>query len=120
MPPFVWTRSVRRTIWLWDSVQSAPRGRPATPLPLRWPDKTAAEILDYSLDASALLTGPTDSIALTVNATGSFNLLTTAVHCGIATLWLSGGIAGADGLVDLTLTAISGRRVHRIVRLFTS
>ncbi|WP_428485932.1 hypothetical protein [Rhodopila sp.] len=107
-----------RAIPLFDQAIAAPRGAIATILPLRWPAKLAAATLDFALDASALQATPTDILAATLNASTNVQaVMPPVVIGGLVTLFLSGGIAGADGLLDLTLTTAAGRQVRRIVRL---
>jgi hypothetical protein len=102
---------------LWYRAGAAPIGRLATPMPLRWPAKPAAALLDYSLDATELLASETDTIAPVINAASGVDVAGFGVQGGVVILWLYGGVAGDDATIDLTLTTGSTRRVHRIVRI---
>jgi hypothetical protein len=109
--------ALSRTIPLWDYSYQPPAGWLITPAPLRWPAKPAIALLDYALDATALLAGLTDTLALVVNGVTGVVCVGAGVQGGLAILWLMGGSSGADASVDLTLTTGSTRRVHRIVHL---
>jgi len=115
--PFVWVPSPARTIPLWDTATSAPGGRLATALPLRWRDKPAAAALDYSIDGTGLLAGGDGGLTLTVNGAGGLTVAAIVVSGVIASLFVTGGQAGAYAVVDLTLATDSGRRVRRVVRM---
>lgn len=90
---------------------------------LRWPNKDPADVLDYGLDWSdqLALVSPTDSIS---NATWTVPAGLTVgaqfVAGGVATIWLSGGTAGANG-TDYTITCrivtAGGRTLERSVKL---
>jgi hypothetical protein len=90
---------------------------------LRWPDKDPAEVLDYGLDWSdqLALTDPNDTIS-SATWTVPAGLIAGAqfVIDGVATIWLSGGTAGANG-TDYTLTCrivtSGGRTLERSVKL---
>ncbi|MBW4089884.1 MAG: hypothetical protein HIU82_02075 [Proteobacteria bacterium] len=115
-PPASWTPSPARTIRLWDYAGGAPIGRLPTVLPLRWPDKPAAAVLDYTLDVSALL-APGDAIATTAVTPSGVTMPASAVLGGRLIVWLAGGVSGTDNTIDITITTQSTRRIHRIVRL---
>jgi hypothetical protein len=90
---------------------------------LRWPDKDPAEVLDYGLDWSdhLALKDPNDTISSST-WTVPAGLIAGAqfVIDGVATIWLSGGTAGANG-ADYTLTCrivtSGGRTLERSVKL---
>ena len=130
-----------RTIALFDHAGSAPRQRLPAVLPLRWPDKPVASLLDYTLDATGLLADPAELqpfqwgvshfgdplcgpgwvsdalVSLTVNAVaGGLVLQASSITAGLAVLWLGGGVPG-DCMVDVTIATASRRSVRRIVRL---
>lgn len=86
-------------------------------MPLRWPGHPSGAILDYTLDATALLAGDSDALSAAIASTGDLVLNSVLALGGKLTLWLSGGQAGTDNQIDLTLTTLSTRRVHRIIRL---
>lgn len=114
---FGWASTPARTIPLFDVAGRAPAGRIPAVLPLRWPDKPAGALLDYTIDATALTAGTSDVISLSINDVGPLGLVAETAIEGLVTLWLSGGTAGQDVPIDLTLSTTSGRRVNRIVRL---
>ena len=116
--PFAWSANPARTVLLSDQALSPPRSRAAAPLPLRWPDKSVAAQLDFCLEASSLLSGTGDTLTATLNATTNVTAIAAPVVIGgLVVLWLAGGVAGVDGLVDLTLVAASGARARRIIRI---
>ena len=118
MPPFAWSPSGDRTILLSDQAMAAPTGRLAAVLPLRWPDTPAGAQLDVSLDASALQASAADALTVVLNATTNVTAIAAPVIIGgLVVLWIASGGAGTDGLVDLTLTTVSGTVARRIVRL---
>lgn len=87
---------------------------------LRWPDKDPAEVLDYGLDWSdqLALTDPIDTIS---SATWAVPAGLTAgaqfVIDGVATIWLSGGTAGADYTLTCRIVTSGGRTLERSVKL---
>lgn len=115
--PIVWAPSSSRIILLWSYAALGPRRRPPAALPLRWRDKPAAAVLDYTLDATALLADASDSLSCIATAPGSLLIRVVAIHGGIVTLLISGGVIGTDETIDLRLSTASGRRVHRIARM---
>ena len=118
MPAFAWSPSAARTVVLADQALPAPPGRVATVLPLRWPEKPAGARLDYVLDASGLLSGSGDVLSATVNATTNVQAVAAPVIiAGLIIVWLAGGAAGGDGLVDMSIVAASGASVRRILRV---
>jgi hypothetical protein len=120
MSAFVWTPSGHRIIPLWDYAGTSPRGQPGTPLPLRWPDKPALAVFDFSLDATGLLGSATDTMTLAIGSTGPLALVMSTVLAGVATLWLGDGTPGGDNVVDLTLATASGRLVRRFIRILVT
>ena len=88
-PPFAWAPSPARTILLWDYAGSAPIGWRPTAMPLRWPDKRAAEVPDHALDASALL-APGDTIATFAVVPAGLVMSAVVVLGGRLVVWLSG------------------------------
>ena len=115
--PFAWMPSAARTIALFDYAHTAPGDRIPTPMPLRWPDKAAASVLDYTLDASALLASGADTISAYSVSAAPLAMLASTTLGGRLTLWLGGGVSGTDYPISLTLTTASTRSVQRIVRL---
>lgn len=100
-----WAPSTARTLLLWPA-----DGR------LRWPDKAAAEMLDYTLDASALQETGADTLTASLVA-GPLNVEAAVVRGGLLTVWLGGGVAGTDYPLDVRLATASGRAARRVVRL---
>ena len=96
----------------------APNGAEALPLalPLRWPDKPAGAVLDYTCDATELLAGATDTLSAAVAVAGA-TLVSTYVEGGRVLVWLGGGVAGQDAAVLLSLTTASGRAARRAIRV---
>lgn len=116
LQPFVWTPSLQRTVALWDTAASAPGGHVAAFVPLRWPDKPAAAVQDFTLDATALLDPAGDVLAAEIEPL-ALSLLATVVLGGRVILWFGAGGAPFDYPVGITLTTQSTRVVRRIVRL---
>ncbi len=115
--PFAWTPSSARSIALFDYASGGASGRLPTPLPLRWPDKPALSVLDYTLDATGLLGSVTDTISAYAVDVGALALTASVVIVGRLTLWLGGGVTGMDYPINITLTTASTRSVNRVVRL---
>ena len=88
---------------------------------LRWPDKDPADVLDYALDWSdqLSLTSPTDTI---ISATWIVPAGLTAgaqsVLGGVATIWLSAGVAGTDYTITCRIVTAGARTLERSVMLF--
>ena len=117
LQPLNWQPHPQRGIRLFEIVTRAPRPRPATFLPLRWPDKPQAAILDFSIDARGLLSCAGDQLMITVENSASLTVAATAIVGHHAVLWLGGGSPGSDNVVFITLSTASGRTVNRTVRL---
>lgn len=87
---------------------------------LRWPPKDPADVLDYSIDWTEQLALPAtpDSIA-TVAWTVPAGLTKGAdSHAGgVATVWLSGGVAGTDYAVTCRIVTAGGRTIERSAKL---
>ena len=120
----VWRPSTARSVAL-DALLPLPRGAlPADLPPLAWPAKDPGDVLDYELDASAVLAGdPNDRVA-TVAATVLPNASPADVQVGqaaadgaVAVLWLSGGQAGTVYAVQVSLGTLKGRVIGRTVLL---
>jgi hypothetical protein len=88
---------------------------------LRWPDKDPADVLDYALDWSdqLALTSPSDTIS---SATWTVPAGLTAgaqfVVGGLATIWLSGGVAGTDYTITCRIVTAGARTLERSVILY--
>lgn len=75
--------------------------------------KYAAEILDYQIDWTLPLNG--DTIATVTVTTSDFTQPIAAskdATSKIATFWVAGGIAGAQGKVLCTITTVGGRTMQ--------
>ncbi len=90
---------------------------------LRWPDKDPADVLDYGLDWAEALnqTSPADTISSTTwTVPAGLTAGAQFVVGSVATTWLSGGAAGAEG-ADYTITCrivtAGGRTLERSVKL---
>jgi hypothetical protein len=87
---------------------------------LRWPDKDPADVLDYALNWSdqLALISPADTIS---SATWAVPAGLTAgpqfVLGGVATAWLSGGVAGTDYTITCRIVTAGGRTLERNVKL---
>ncbi len=117
--PFVWAPSGQRVIALFAGATDKRPGRPLAELPLRWADHAADAVLDYTLDATLLRADASDPIAVESATTQGIALGAVLVHGASVTMWLGPATvpAGSDGLINMTLTTGSGRRVNRIARL---
>lgn len=115
--PFAWAPSPARRIPLFDVASLPPAARAPSALPMRWPDKPAGALLDFSIDATALQMSTADALSMTVNAAGGCALAAAAIGGGIASLWLSGGLAGSDAVIDVSLSTVSGRAARRFIRM---
>lgn len=88
--------------------------------PLRWPDKDPADVWDFTLDARAWMSAVSDtlgSVTATVAPSGLTVQSTAVTADGLATLRLSGGAAGTDYLVTMTLATDGGRTLQRSVQI---
>lgn len=100
---------------------ASPRGFVPAPLLLRWPDKDAGAILDYSIDVTALL-DPGDvlsafSAAVTPSVLGGLVVDSVTTSNTTATAWLGDGVAGVDYSVNLSLSSAAGRYLAVTVKL---
>ncbi len=119
-----WRPSVARSVAL-DGSAPLPRGvLPSDIAPLVWPAKDPGDVLDYEIDASAVLAGdPSDQVA-TVAVTVVPAVSPADVQVGrvvaegaVAVLWLSGGQAGTVYAVQVSIGTLKGRIVGRTVLL---
>lgn len=122
--PQVWRPSSARAVAL-DAPLPLPRGVLASDLPpCAWPAKDPGDVLDYEIDAAAVLAGdPSDQVA-TVDVAIAPQLSTLDLRLGrvvadgaSAVLWLSGGQAGVTYAVQVSLGTLKGRVVGRTVLL---
>ena len=120
----VWRPSTARSVAL-DGVLPVPRGViPSDLPPLVWPAKDPGDVLDYEIDASAVVAGdPGDQVA-TVAVTVVPSVSPADVQVGrvsadgaVALLWLSGGQPGTVYAVQVSLSTQKGRVIGRTVLL---
>jgi len=100
---------------------ATPRGFTPSPLPLVWPDKAAAAVLDYAIDVAQLLDS-TDTLASASAAAlpgvpGAVEVDSVSVDDSVITVWLSGGVDGEDYDVQITWSASSGRTDQMTIAL---
>jgi hypothetical protein len=106
-----------RTVTLFDQAGLAPRGSVAAPVPLRWGRLPLGATLDFFVDATLLLASPADTIRAQVGTVTNLTLVAgPAVSGGLVTLSLA-GVDHGDGVVDLSLFAVSGRQARRFIRV---
>jgi hypothetical protein len=88
---------------------------------LRWPDKDPADVLDYALDWSdqLSLTSPADAISsATWTVPAGLTAGVESVLGGVATIWLSAGVAGTDYTITCRIVTAGARTLERSVMLF--
>jgi hypothetical protein len=88
---------------------------------LRWPDKDPADVLDYALNWSdqLALTSPADTISsATWTVPSGLTAGVQSVLGGVATIWLSGGVAGTDYTITCRIVTAGARTLERSVTLF--
>jgi hypothetical protein len=88
---------------------------------LRWPDKDPADVLDYALDWSdqLSLTSPADTISsATWTVPAGLTAGAQSVLGGVATIWLSAGVAGTDYTITCRIVTAGARTLERSVMLF--
>lgn len=87
---------------------------------IAWPAKTPADILDFSLDwrLQMALAAPADTLATVVwTVPDELTVESQANTSTVATVWLSGGVAGANYPVACKVTTDGGRTIERTVYL---
>ena len=100
-----------------------PGTRAGLPVPLVWPAKDAADLLDYQFDISPALAGNDgDGIAsldvsIAPAETGGLTLASAVADGPRAVLWLGGGWAGRTYTVTVRITTESGRGLARDISL---
>jgi hypothetical protein len=86
-----------------------------TPLPrLCWPCREPDDVLDYAFDVSAALADVTDSVtsasvSIMPSGPGELTVSELSVAGGVATFWLSGGVAGRAYAVRIEVSTGGGR-----------
>jgi hypothetical protein len=109
--------SAARTIPLLSFAGTTPRGRQPVSLPLRWPPKQPADVLDYSLDATGFLADIEDQVVsvtatpLSVSA-GDVAIASLAVAGGLVTAWLAGGQPDTDYTIEVAIATLAGRTMN--------
>jgi hypothetical protein len=113
MIPRAWVPNPARFVPLFRYAGIGQHGRLPPPLPRRWPDKRASDVLDYGLDCREFLAGVDDVVAdfslaiLPTSADLRVELL--ADFGGLLIAWLSGGTP-AIYVARWTLSLRSGQR----------
>ena len=117
---------ISRTVLAGQPVGLAPAGVVACTVPLAWPNKSAAEVLDYAVDFSAEFTGDAtvDTIAsqavAIVPGDGSLAASALANAGQVVSLRLSAGVAATQYSVMVTATMTSGRVVNAQVGIYVT
>ena len=119
----IWRPSASRVLLL-DGFVPGPRGVPAyTNIPLRWPPKDPADILDYQFDIAPALAGndgdaiQTIDVLITPSNDGDLTLVSFAADGTRAVLWLQGGIAATTYNVTVMVGTETGRAISRSIAL---
>ncbi len=120
----VWRPSGARRVVL-DGFAPVPRGTiPASPAPLVWPSKDPSDVLDYEFEIAAALLGNRGDGIATLDAniiptgnSGDLSLTTSTADGAIGVFWFSGGRAGTNYVVQITVGTSSGRTISRAVIL---
>lgn len=119
----MWLPSGARRVLL-DGFTPVPRGTlPATPVPLVWPAKDPADVLDYEFDISAALLANTGDgivsidVQVTPNATGDLALASATANGPVAVMWFGAGQTGTVYTVQIGIGTTGGRTINRAVLL---
>lgn len=89
---------------------------------LGWPMAQPDEVLDYSLDVSALLSDVDDtitsaSLAVSPSGAGELTASALAVQGGVITVWLADGVAGRRYLIRVEAITAGGRTFEWLIGL---
>ena len=97
-------------------------GRLPPPLPRRWPDKRANDVLDYGLDCRSWLAGARDTIETYTLAIDPSDMQTQLVVeiGGVLIAWLSGGTPGRNYAASWAITLRSGQQFVAPIAIFVS
>jgi hypothetical protein len=121
--PHVWRPARARTVVL-DGFAPVPRGATSgTLVPLSWPAKDPADVLDYQFDIAAALAGNEGDGIASVTAevspagTGDLSVTSVAADGTVAILWMAGGRNGVIYTVEINVSTLAGRTVNRAVFL---
>lgn len=107
-----------------DGFTPVPRGAAATPPVMpSWPVKDPADLLDYTVDVSAVVAGDGGddiaavSVAISPSNTGDAAATSVATDGLLIVLWIGSGYSGTLYTVTLTITLASGRILSRSITL---
>ena len=110
-----WIANPARTIPLFACAGSQRIGARPTPLPRRWPDKRAGNVLDYGLDCRDWLAGIGGSIedfSLAIVPDGAELVVELVARFdGLLIAWLSGGMPGTSYIARWTIASRDGEDV---------
>lgn len=118
-----WVRGQARTISFPLPGDCALRGASVRPFPRVWPEKSAGDALDYSVDYTAWLADCSDIISkIAIDdvsvAPASGLLIPWAVFIGgVVSIGLSGGLAGQKYKIRIIVTTVQGRTITGIFTL---
>ena len=119
----IWRPSASRLLLL-DGFVPGPRGFAAYPaVPLRWPAKDPADVLDYQLDIAPALFGndgdaiSTIDVLITPSNDGDLALSSSSADGTRAVFWLQGGLSGIVYNVTVMIGTETGRVISRSVLL---
>ena len=119
----VWRPSASRVLLL-DGFIPGPRGMLSrASLPLQWPSKDPADILDYQFDIAAALAGndgdaiQTIDVLIAPSDDGDLTLISSAADGTRAVLWLQGGVAGTTYSITIIIGTETGRAISRSIAL---
>jgi hypothetical protein len=114
MIPGAWVPNPARFVPLFRYAGIGQHGRLPPPLPRRWPDKRASDVLDYGLDCREYLAGVDDAIVgftmAILPAEAELEVERLASFGGLLIAWLSGGTPGFYS-ARWTLSLRSGQRL---------
>ena len=122
MIPRGWVPNPARFVPLFCYAGIGQHGRLPPPLPRRWPDKRAADVLDYGLDCRSWLAGTRDTIAAYSLAIDPTDIQVPLVvgFGGVLIAWLSGGTPGTNYTASWTITLRGGQRVVAPIAILVS
>jgi hypothetical protein len=120
----VWRPSAARTVVL-DAPPQLPRGvLPSDLPPLVWPAKDPGDVLDYAVDATALMAGDSSDRIATVSVSVVPSAMLGDLQPGraigdgsVAVLWFSAGLPGTTYSVRVQVGTLNGRVFGRTVLL---
>lgn len=85
---------------------------------ISWPAKDPDDVLDYSIDFSAILEADVDTIASVVwTFPAGLTKDSQGEDAGVAVVWISGGTAGTRYEIGCRLTTVGGRVYDRTAEL---